>query len=156
MLNPGSSVIITDSRIHNNTGNNGGGILANANTSASLQRVEIIRNEAIQDGGGILLSSSANINLENVTIAENWAVNGGGIYLYDNSTASLNHVTVSDNYVTGDGMEAYIDYNGHWSVYNSIISWSGTGGNECFYDVAYGGVGSNIHKYHYRGYTGSL
>lgn len=145
-LNSGSSAIITDSRIHNNTGNNGGGILATANTSALLQRDEIARNEAIEDGGGILLSSSANMNLENVTVAENWAEDGGGIYLYDNSTANLNHVTVAENFVTGDGMEVYVDYNGHWSAYNSIISWSGTGGNECYYVVAYGGVGSNIHN----------
>jgi hypothetical protein len=146
-LNAGSTLTMSDSRVNNNFGGDGAGILADGNTSASLQRVEISRNVADEIGGGILLYDEANMDLVNVAIILNQALYGAGMYLYNNTTANLDHVTMAENHATNTGGHAvFVGYNGHWHVNNSILSMLAYPGLLCYYDIAYGGVGSNSHN----------
>ncbi len=130
-----SEVIIEDSAIRSNDGDDGGGIRIEGNTSASLRRVEISDNDAIT-GGGISVRANGNVYLENVTIAENYALDyGGGIYLNLNDSAEFDHITVANNLGDSAGDAVYIAHNSRWNTRNSIYS-SGTGTEIC----AYGGL----------------
>ena len=143
-LNPSSTFTMTDSRLYNNTGDAAGALLAEGNTSALLQQVEVSRNEA-HNGGGISVITNGNLELENVTIARNIALNGGGLYLVNNTSADLNHVTISTNLGDTHGDAVYIGNAGKWFSSNSIFYYS-IGGDVCFYTGAHvvGSGGHNI------------
>ena len=67
--------------VQNNAGSgeNGGGICANAAGTLKIKNTEISENSA-NLGGGIFVADGCTLSLENVTLSKNNADNGGGIY----------------------------------------------------------------------------
>jgi CSLREA domain-containing protein len=147
ILNQSSQLVVTDSRITDNTAvNNPGGGLDNNGGTVSLLRVSMSNNTApsgggIYNGGNLLLvGSTLSINssisagstgggldnsgiasLTNVTIQGNTAQNGGGIF-NDGTITSLN-ITVAYNN-TG-----IANSSGEIRFKNSIVSDSSDGPN---------------------------
>lgn len=125
-----------------------GGVLNQGNLT--LQRVTIYNSKNISYstsvyglGGGIFNDVGASLNLINVTVSGNHATKGGGIYI-NGGTATLNNVTIANNFVTDDqyptaGGGIYVA-DGTVTISNSIIAGNnGPVGKDCYGTIHSGG-----------------
>jgi predicted outer membrane repeat protein len=110
------TLTVEDCIIHNNTGNNGGGIwssngtLTVVNSSIHHNTADRIAPDGWDDGfgGGIELEGGDVLTLVNSTVHDNEAKSqGGGIYVAFGSTATLNTCTISGNQSTTYGGGLY-------------------------------------------------
>jgi len=93
----GSSPLIADNRITENSAWQGGGVICYSISSPTLTGNTVTNNIASVDGGGIAcLSSDAVVNGN--TIADNRAENGGGVYLLGDDYV----VEMSGNLIAGN------------------------------------------------------
>ncbi|MGB2821628.1 MAG: LamG-like jellyroll fold domain-containing protein, partial [Phycisphaerae bacterium] len=93
----GSSPLIEDNRVFENSAQQGGGIICYSISSPTVTGNTVTANIAADDGGGIgCFSSDAVVNGN--TIAANRAENGGGVYLLGDDYV----VEMSGNLITGN------------------------------------------------------
>ena len=119
----GSTIVLSDLVIHNNsTPNQGGGVylfLSNASLVNS-----VIHNNSAQQGGGVYLLFSQAVVAGNV-VHSNSATTGGGLYLY-NDTSYLTNNTIASNTATQAAGGLYLRSSSpHLS--NSIIAFNSAG-----------------------------
>ena len=92
----GIEVRLVGFTIKNGSASDGGAIFS-SNSSPVLEYLVVESSTAVRNGGGIYLNGG-NPSLSNITIANNIAANkGGGIYLQNNSSATLNKLTIENN-----------------------------------------------------------
>jgi parallel beta-helix repeat protein len=110
------TLTVEDCTVHDNTGNNGGGIwssngtLTVVNCSIHHNTADRIAPDGWDDGfgGGIELEGGDVLTLVNSTVYENEAKShGGGIYVASGSTATLTSCTISGNQSTTYGGGLY-------------------------------------------------
>ena len=90
----GIEVRLVGFTIKNGSASDGGAIFS-SNSSPVLEYLIVESSTAVRNGGGIYLNGG-NPSLSNITIANNIAANkGGGIYLQNNSSATLNKLTIA-------------------------------------------------------------
>jgi FG-GAP-like repeat/Bacterial Ig-like domain len=96
------NLILSDSIVSGNTGNNGGG-LSLGGYEVLLINTTISDNSSITYGGGIYIPFGANLRMINSTISKNTAGAGGGVYsnganLYlTNCTVAFNRITLANS-----------------------------------------------------------
>lgn len=137
MKNEPSNLIVEDSSIAGNTAHcepgDGGGLLIEDNTSATIRRSTFSGNTALF-GAGLAILAGGNIQMINDTVANNSSTNrGGGVFFYENDSAILNHVTIADNTAAVEGPAIDFGYNSTSIFRNSIIT-STTLGATCLVD----------------------
>jgi predicted outer membrane repeat protein len=95
----GSSLLLTLSEIHDNTGDNGAGVSVTGGGSVHVTDCVITRNEAQWDGGGIYAGAGANpVEVERCVISENNACNGGGVLVENNRSLILRDCLLEANW----------------------------------------------------------
>ena len=97
-----SSPTLNNVIISNNNSESWGGGLYIVGSNPTLNNVIVSGNTSNQFGGGINIDGCGGISLDYVQVYGNIAEQGGGIYI-GNSVATLNNVTVNDNYAQNDG-----------------------------------------------------
>jgi len=133
--NNGSIVTLIDTTVSGNVGRG----ITNANTQMTLDGCTISNNQSESHAGGIYNNASI-LMVSNSTISENTAwIDGGGIYNTPNSTASLTHVTITNNTAdydnSGTGNSGGFFNTGVFTITNSIVAENvDTGGlyPDCF------------------------
>jgi hypothetical protein len=129
---PGTSVVISDTRIYNNTAlgsggggigvnqgslslsnssvlantapdNEGGGISVANNSSAVIVDTHLFSNTAGHAGGGILVDSAAQAQLTDVVVEQSSADHGGGIAVREGATAFISGTRVISNTANDSG-----------------------------------------------------
>ena len=117
-----ASPTITGCIISNNTTDDvGGGLYARNESNVIINNTKFIENEA-DLGAGCYIRSESTPSLTQVDFVANVAANsGGGIVLKDNANAIIDHVTMVQNIAEGLGGGIYIN-NADPSVDHSLIS----------------------------------
>ncbi|KAF1320447.1 hypothetical protein FI667_g12333, partial [Globisporangium splendens] len=116
MLTSATGTIFNCSVADNVAANSGGGVHVSAASSAFLDSVFIMTNEAENSAGGGLTIDNSVVTHQDLTILENTAPNGGGIYAVGAVTlqeklGSTNPCVVMENYMTtskGEGCAMFI------------------------------------------------
>jgi hypothetical protein len=123
---------ISDSLIHGNYADQGGGIYHDAyniaDSSLTLERTTLWENDSLT--GGAIYNTTAHLMMFNDTLASNTAENGAGVY----NTAGLVELvntTLAHNSAVTQGDQLYNDPGGAGAVYgaNSILAYGGYGHN---------------------------
>jgi hypothetical protein len=98
----GDSLILTDVTVTGNAAGDSGGI--NSSGPAKLTNVTVSGNSAIGDGGGMVVDNLSTATLNNVTVVGNAADSnlggtgdGGGIFVTTGSTVDLSNSIVANN-----------------------------------------------------------
>jgi len=130
-----STAVLTGFTIMNGLWGGGGGIYL-SNSNPSLVYLTILNNSVVGFtayrnglGGGIYCNNNSSPSLENVTITGNsadWG-DGGGIYCSYNSNPSLVNVTITNNSAGASGGGIYCNNNSSPSLVNVTITNNSAG-----------------------------
>ncbi|MBC8403568.1 MAG: right-handed parallel beta-helix repeat-containing protein, partial [Candidatus Marinimicrobia bacterium] len=90
-----SGAVLSGFTIQNGNAYAGGGIYCHAGSSPTLVNLKVSGNTSSYEGGGIYCQNST-LSLENLTISGNWSGHGAGIFCH-NSSPVLKNVTISGN-----------------------------------------------------------
>jgi CSLREA domain-containing protein len=107
MVDRGSAVTMSDSRIRDNTSSSFGGGIQNWGI-LTLRRVEVTGNALPEGGGGQTsqgggIFNSGNLDIEDSLIYDNYATRGGGISNVNDGSIDLINSTISGNRANGAG-----------------------------------------------------
>jgi N-acetylneuraminic acid mutarotase len=122
VVDPESSLLMTNSFIANNSADAHAGGLLNLGT-VELTSCTVRDNYAAGHGGGIENFTGATLNMVGSVVAGNTGVGGGGIYNEGGgpSSATLDHCTITGNTSTTDGGGLFLSLLTTTSVTNTII-----------------------------------
>lgn len=135
-IHNGSTVTLENMTIQNgdtqNSGEDGGGILAESSAPLTILSCVIDGNSALDRGGGLYVDGST-LNITNSTMSGNSANNrAGGLNLQDCNT-TINGSTISGNICTNNragGMYVYAEFgDAMLTINNSTISGNTAGGS---------------------------
>jgi autotransporter family porin len=143
----GSTVTLTDTKIHDSTATHGGGIYAGPDGTLTLTGTsELTANHAGSDGGGAFASSTVIVSGDAKIYDNSAGRDGGGVYTFDNVTLSEN-AQIYDNTSGYDGGGVYVD------GYHSYFTMTGNAkiyGNHAFHQ------GGGIYKWSYSYLTNCI
>lgn len=146
------ALLVEDSTIDgNHVGNFGGGLAIFANTT-SLVRTTVSDNSADGYTGGVL-NNVGTLNLTNVTISNNSAPNYVGLANLDASaTSHVLNSTIAANTVIGPGTRYGGVYNtGDISLQNTLVA--GNGGRNCLASGTWTSLGNNLSSDNFCAFT---
>ncbi len=104
----------------NNSARNGGAIYANGGGfTATVANGKFYDSVATSDGGAIY--SKASLELSNSVFAGSHANNGGTLYLNGSLTASIDKVSISGSYATGNGGTAFVSSGATLNINNEVV-----------------------------------
>jgi len=116
----GSSPVIEEVQIINNSAAYGAGLYCDENSSPYLQDIIFSENVSDYEGGGIFCNYNSNVVLENAQIINNSAENGGGIFVNNSASPVLENVQIINNSAEqGGGM--FLDYSSSPNMQNVRI-----------------------------------
>jgi len=128
------SPILTNIVFSENEAEYGGGVFDFFNNTQQVYKnVIFIENISTVQGGGLFSDSSSPL-LINTLFEGNSAIDGGAIYLTTAGFPALTNVTLSNNFVAGNGAGIYNESSETLTINNSII-WGNTAegeGNEIY------------------------
>ncbi len=137
----GSNPNLSNVKILSNSANYGAGIY-NTGSSPILTNVIIANNSSGIQGGG-LENFFSSPTLTNVVLANNTAANkGGAIYSNGNCTPTLNNLTIFNNTTNGTGAAIHNDNNSTPTINNTVFYQNTANGSTD--DIANDGTSSTI------------
>ncbi|NQT20955.1 MAG: discoidin domain-containing protein, partial [Planctomycetes bacterium] len=131
-----TSGTITGFTFTNGSGEDGGGIFCENNSSPTIANNTITGNTAATEGGGIECYNNSSPTITNNTITGNTATDfGGGIECYNNSSPTITNNTISGNMAQfGGGIDCYV--NSSPTITNNTITGNTAtavgGGIDCY------------------------
>jgi CSLREA domain-containing protein len=125
----GGTISIFNSTISGNSATNGGGGIINSNSNLTITDSVFTGNLSATNNGAGVLNTNANsfLTVSGSTFSNNTARNGGAIF--NNGTATINSSTISGNINAVKGAGIYNDSTGVLTITDSTISNNASTGN---------------------------
>jgi hypothetical protein len=125
----GGTISISNSTISGNSSTNGGGGIINTNSNLTITDSVFTGNLSTTSKGAGILNANANsfLTVSGSTFSNNTARNGGA--LFNNGTATINSSTISGNINAVNGAGVYNDSTGILTITDSTISNNASTGN---------------------------
>jgi CSLREA domain-containing protein len=125
----GGTISIFNSTISGNSATNGGGGIINSNSNLTITDSVFTGNLSATNNGAGVLNTNANsfLTVSGSTFSNNTARNGGA--LFNNGTATINSSTISGNINAVKGAGIYNDSTGVLTITDSTISNNASTGN---------------------------
>ena len=125
----GGTISISNSTISGNSATNGGGGIINTNSNLTITDSVFTGNLSTTSNGAGVLNTNSNsfLTISGSTFTNNTARNGGA--LFNNGNATINSSTLSGNINAVKGAGIYNDITGILTITNSTISNNASTGN---------------------------
>ena len=118
----GTTAILSDTILYQNTANEGGAISVRESTVELSGDSSVHSNTATTVGGGIHLAGASELNMKSGVVKGNTAENGGGLIAASKAVIKLMGGEISNNTATNGGGGVYVSLNSFMDMTDGVIT----------------------------------